>query len=71
MQQEFQALQKNTHLSLAQIQSVSTADIAAVVTKLQRAAAADEQVTPAMNGSQQQTDLTSVPPVTLLSVFHH
>jgi hypothetical protein len=70
LQQQFQALQ-NSHLSLAQIQSVSTADVTAVVTKLQRAAAADEQVTPAMNGSQQQTDLTSVPPVTLLSVFHH
>lgn len=70
LQQQFQALQ-NSHLSLAQIQSVSTADVAAVVTKLERAAAADEQVTPALYGSQQQNQLTSVPPVTLLSVFHH
>ena len=70
LQQQFQALQ-NSHLSLGQIQSVSTADVAAVVTKLQAAAAADEQVTPALYGSQQQNQLTSVPPVTLLSVFHH
>ena len=71
LQQQIQALQ-NTHLSLAQIQSVSTADVAAAVTKLQRAAAADEQVTPAINGPQQlPTELTSVPPVLLLSVFHH
>ena len=70
LQQQLQALQ-NTHLSLAQIQSVSTADVTAVVTKLQQAAAADEQVTPALYGPPQQTQLTSVPPVTLLSVFHH
>jgi hypothetical protein len=70
LQQQFQALQ-SAHLSLAQIQNVSTADVTAVVTKLQRAAAADEQVTPALYGSQQQNQLTSVPPVTLLSVFHH
>jgi hypothetical protein len=70
LQNELKAL-ANTRLSLAQIQTQSTADVTAMVTELQNATA-DSQVTPAINSYQPTAALTTQQPVIdLLSAFHH
>jgi hypothetical protein len=59
------------HLSLAQIQSQSTADVKATMLELEEAAEADQQLTPSLGGFQ-PAELTSQQPVIdLLSAFHH
>jgi hypothetical protein len=70
LESELKGMQ-NSRLSLAQIQSQSTADVAALVTVLQTAVEGS-QVTPGINESQSPTDLTSQQPfIDLLSTFHH
>ncbi|MGH3256286.1 MAG: hypothetical protein ACRDOU_12990 [Streptosporangiaceae bacterium] len=70
LQNQFNALQ-NSRLSLAQIQTQSTADVKAMVSELQ-IATEDSQVTPAFGGYQPTTNLTNQQPVIdLLSAFHH
>jgi len=71
LQNQLQAL-NNTHLSLAQIQSQSTADVKAMVTELQNASDEGSQMTPAINDYQLPAEMTSQQPVIdLLSAFHH
>ena len=62
---------RNSHLSLAQIQSQSTADVATLMSQLQTAVSGS-QVTPGINESQASNALTSQQPfIDLLSTFHH
>lgn len=62
---------QNAHLTLAQIQTDSTADVKSLVTLLQ-SAVDGPQTTPGINGSQSPTQLTSQQPfIDLLSTFHH
>ncbi len=71
LESELKGLQ-NSRLSLAQIQSQSTADVSALVSVLQNAVGEGSQVTPGINDSQTPSELTSQQPVIdLLSVFHH
>lgn len=71
LQNQLKALQ-NSGLSLAQIQSQSTADVAAMVAELQVAANEDSQVTPSINEYSLPAELTNQQPVIdLLSAFHH
>lgn len=71
LQSELQGLQ-NSGLSLAQIQSKSTADVKAMVKELRIAADENSQVTPAINEYQLPAQLTNQQPVIdLLSAFHH
>jgi hypothetical protein len=68
LEKELAGLQ-NDHLTLAQIQTDSTADVQALVTLLQ---SATDPTSPGINGSQQSAQLTSQQPIIdLLSVFHH
>jgi hypothetical protein len=70
LQDQLQALQ-NSSLTLAQIQSQSTADVKAMVTELQ-IASEEDPLTPALSNYDQPTDLTSQQPVIdLMSEFHH
>lgn len=71
LENELKGLQ-NRHLTLAQIQTDSTADVAALVSVLQNAVGEGSQVTPGINASQSPTQLTSQQPfIDLLSTFHH
>jgi hypothetical protein len=71
LENELKGLQ-NAHLTLAQIQTDSTADVAALVSVLQNAVGEGSQVTPGINESQSPTELTSQQPFfDLLSTFHH
>jgi hypothetical protein len=71
LQIQLKALQ-NSGLSLAQIQSKSTADVKAMVKELQIAADENSQVTPAINDYHLTAQLTNQQPVIdLLSAFHH
>jgi hypothetical protein len=67
---QLQAL-STAHLTVAQIQTDSTADVNALVKLLQ--SAVEQQVTsPGINGSQQTAQLTNQQPIIdLLSTFHH
>ena len=70
LESELKGLQ-NAHLTLAQIQADSTADVTALVSVLQKATEGS-QVTPGINESQSPTELTSQQPfIDLLSTFHH
>jgi hypothetical protein len=70
LESELKGLQ-NSRLSLAQIQSQSTADVQALVSVLE-IATEGSQVTPGLNESQSPTELTSQQPfIDLLSTFHH
>jgi hypothetical protein len=70
LQNQLQGLQ-NSRLSLAQIQTQSTADVKAMVSELE-IASEEDPMTPALSNFDQPTDLTSQQPVIhLLSEFHH
>lgn len=70
LESELKGLQ-NAHLTLAQIQTDSTADVTALVSVLE-IATEGSQVTPGINASQSPTELTSQQPfIDLLSTFHH
>jgi hypothetical protein len=71
LESELKGLQ-NAHLTLAQIQTDSTADVMALVSVLQTAVGEGSQVTPGINASQSPTELTTQQPfIDLLSTFHH
>lgn len=71
LESELQGLQ-NSRLSLAQIQSQSTADVKALVSVLQNAVGAGSDVTPGIGDSQLSAELTNQQPIIeLLSEFHH
>jgi hypothetical protein len=71
LKSQIQGLQ-NSHLSLAQIQSQSTADVKAMVSELEIASDEGSQVTPAINSYSLPAELTSQQPVIdLLSAYHH
>lgn len=70
LENELKALE-NSRLSLAQIQSQSTADVQDLVSILQNAVS-ESDVTPGINDSQLSAELTSQQPIIhLLDVFHH
>ena len=71
LQMQLQALQ-NSGLSLAQIQTKSTADVKAMMAELEIASNEESQVTPAINDYQPPSELTNQQPfIDLLSAFHH